>query len=214
MKKERKEKIIRQKTKRFTLTSKEKIGPESPVEIRRRLSKEEKKIQGRVDEENICASIVFSSLDEFKCSEMKVSLESGKQDLTTDEWAEVLKVILDSNVRMWETAFITTDKNCIPQNMLPAINDFKEDPAKPGFHLYEVPVAQLFSVYWLLGMSVGLSIGTASGNHSLGMCFGLSMGMCIGLMLDMSEKKRRKNLKIARGMPVEEPEKKQKKKNK
>lgn len=205
----KKEKVYCQKTKRFTITFQGSEALGQSIEIRRRLSKEERKAQKRMDEENAVASVVFSPLDEYKCSEMKVRTENS--GLTSDEWAEVLKVLLDYCVKMWNIVFVSTDKSSLPADMLPAINDFKEDPVKPGMHYFEVPVTTLFAALWLLGMSLGMSLGSSSDNMALGMCIGMSMGMCIGLALDSAAKKERNDLKVSRGMPVEEPEKNNKK---
>lgn len=197
----KKEKIRRQRTKRWTLTSKGKLQPEILFEVRRILSKEERKNQGRIDDEEILATVEFSALDEFKCSEMKVSICSEKGALITqDEWNEIMKFLLQNTVPSWQAAFVLVNKQNLPANLLPAINDFKEDSVKPGYHYYEVPLQKYFAVFWLLGMSSGMSLGIAKNNQSVGMCLGLSIGMCIGLALDASAKAERKKLKTSRGM--------------
>lgn len=197
----KKEKIRRQRTKRFVLISNGNFSFENPTEIHRKLSKEEKKNQKRIDDEEILATVEFSALDEFKCSEMKVSLCSEKGALITeDEWNEIMKFLLQDTVPSWQAAFVLVNKQNLPANLLPAIIDFKEDSVKPGYHYYEVPLQKYFAVFWLLGMSSGMSLGIAKNNQSVGMCLGLSIGMCIGLALDASAKAERKKLKTSRGM--------------
>lgn len=201
----KKEKIRRQRTKRFVLFSKEKFTFENPIEIHRKLSKEERKNQGRIDDEEILATVEFSALDEFKCSEMKVSICSEKGTLITqDEWNEIMKFLLQNNVPSWQAAFVLVNKQNLPANLLPAINDFREDYVKLGYHYYEVPLQKYFPVFWLLGMSSGMSFGVANNNQAVGMSLGLSIGMCIGLAVDARAKAERKKLKTSRGMQVEE----------
>ena len=118
----KKEIIRKQRTKRWTLTSKGKLQPEILFEVRRRLSKEERKNQGRIDDEEILATVEFSALDEFKCSEMKVSICSEKGALITqNEWNEIMKFLLQDTVPSWQAAFVLVNKQNLPANLLPAI---------------------------------------------------------------------------------------------
>lgn len=44
-------------------------------------------------------------------------------------------------------------------------------------------------IYMCLGTSIGLAIGTATGNMPLYMVLGMSIGICIGAALDASKRK-------------------------
>lgn len=56
------------------------------------------------------------------------------------------------------------------------------------------PASSWIAVYMCLGVSIGVSLGTAQNNMAIGMCMGIAIGLCIGAALDSREKKHRREV--------------------
>ena len=48
---------------------------------------------------------------------------------------------------------------------------------------------QYLPIFMCLGLSVGMAIGAAVGNTSIGMCMGIAAGVGIGALLDVKNRK-------------------------
>lgn len=53
-------------------------------------------------------------------------------------------------------------------------------------------------IYMCFGLSIGLSLGSASDNMSIGMCLGMGIGLCVGTALDAVTKKNHEKMRQER----------------
>ncbi len=53
---------------------------------------------------------------------------------------------------------------------------------------------QYMPIFMCIGLSVGMAIGAAFDNISVGMCLGLGFGVCLGSVLDAKNRKESENV--------------------
>ena len=53
---------------------------------------------------------------------------------------------------------------------------------------------QYMPIFMCIGISIGMAIGAAFDNISVGMCLGLGFGVCLGSFLDAKNRKESENV--------------------
>ena len=56
---------------------------------------------------------------------------------------------------------------------------------------------QYMPIFMCIGISIGMAIGAAFDNISVGMCLGLGIGVCLGSALDAKKRKESDNVSEA-----------------
>lgn len=170
-----------------------------PWEIRRRLSKKDRKTGKIVDTTKVIGKICFSEPDDYKCSNMTLDFEEA---LTKDEYFELINGVMsyaDTEDRMTFARIEKSNVVC-EQELMNALEQigFGEDPLDSEFLMYEEPVTNWGPIYMCFGLSIGMAIGVANRHQGVGMCIGMAIGLMIGSGLASSAKATREKLKEAR----------------
>ena len=110
--------------------------------------------------------------------------------------AEAVKAMADWAFLQNNAYFLqaqTEEENTASQRVLEKCGFAKKGTGTEGL-LWELekPPANYIAIYMCLGISIGLSFGTALNNISIGMCIGIAVGIAIGSALDAQDKKNRK----------------------
>lgn len=174
---------------------------EEPWKVFKRLSKEEIKITGKKFEDEPMAEISFTNPDDTKTTQMKIRLT---KDMSKHELSEMIFAVGSTLSYIDNVCFIQILKSNLSKELEEALiaRKFKEDETDHNYLVHEKLPAPIFTVYWLLGMSCGISIGQARGNMPIGMAIGMSIGMILGAIIDYEAKKNFNNLKKKRAEKI------------
>lgn len=193
-------KPFKMKTTNGTLTCSQSETGVYTFEGRRRLTRKEKKAGVTVDEEKIVLTFKVGVPDGFKCAHMTVVRNGDVDELMVKEFmTQIDNVILDEEIVFFR---VSNQEMGNDEELATALRKagFVQDNKDPDIMEYEQNLIDFGAVWMSLGCSLGVIFGIHYGMQYMAIFIGA--GLAIGGGLSASTRKKRAELKKARGYNI------------